>query len=107
MSTLLNVEPQEPSTLVVSTPLRDAQDTALPKLLHEYCRRDELAQALGRSPRTIDRWHVMREGPPRVQVGRTILYKVESVREWLRSREQQPLSIKTRRSLARKKKQEP
>ncbi len=58
-------------------------------VLEGFLRREELAQQLGLSPRTIDRWHALRNGPPRVCLGRTILYRVESVREWLRSREQQ------------------
>jgi len=45
----------------------------LPKLvLDGFLRRQELAQQLGLSPRTIDRWEALRKGPPRVCVGRTI-----------------------------------
>ena len=53
-----------------------------------YITREELAGAINKSVRTIDRWDVHRVGPPRVVIGRTILYRVESVREWLQSREQ-------------------
>jgi predicted DNA-binding transcriptional regulator AlpA len=65
-------------------------------LLQGFLRREELAQQLGLSPRTIDRWQALRKGPPRVCVGRTILYNVESVRDWLRSREQELPSVKKR-----------
>ncbi len=68
-------------------------------ILDGFLRREELAKELGCSARTIDRWHALREGPPRVQVGRTILYNIQSVRDWLRSREQQPPSMKNRRTL--------
>ena len=54
-------------------------------ILDGFITREQLAAELGKSPRTIDRWEVRRIGPPRVIVGRTILYRVESVREWLRS----------------------
>lgn len=57
-------------------------------LLDGYLRREELAQQLRVSPRTIDRWQTLRCGPPRVTIGRTILYNLESVRHWLRSNEQ-------------------
>ena len=42
------------------------------------------------SPKTsaIDRWHTLRIGPPRVSVGRKVLYRRDSVRAWLQSREQ-------------------
>ena len=43
---------------------------------------------LGVSARTIDRWQSLRCGPQRVAVGRTILYSLDSVRQWLESREQ-------------------
>jgi predicted DNA-binding transcriptional regulator AlpA len=56
--------------------------------LDGYLRREELARQLGVSARTIDRWQSLRCGPQRVAVGRTILYSLDSVRQWLESREQ-------------------
>ena len=44
--------------------------------------------------RTLERWHSLRIGPPRVRVGRTVLYKVEDVRAWL---EEQSSSKRKRR----------
>ncbi len=67
--------------------------------LDGYLRRDELAQHLGVSVRTIDRWDVEGKGPLRVTVGRTVLYSVSSVRTWLHAREQ-PVHAKRLRSLA-------
>ncbi len=61
-----------------------------PIVLRGYLRREELAQQFGLSTRTIDRWEALGQGPPRVAVGRTILYSVESVREWLLTRETRP-----------------
>ena len=96
--------PQDPSqelcTSVFDSPTPTGpalvSDTSL--VLEGFLRREELARQLGLSPRTIDRWQALREGPPRVHVGRTILYNVESVREWLRSREQKvPVPKKGRR----------
>lgn len=54
----------------------------------EYVTPDSLARSLGVSVRTLDRWNAKRSGPPRTVVGRTILYRRESVQEWLRSREE-------------------
>jgi predicted DNA-binding transcriptional regulator AlpA len=56
-------------------------------ILNGYLRREELARQFGLSTRTIDRWEALRIGPPRVHIGRTILYNVESVREWLLKRQ--------------------
>jgi predicted DNA-binding transcriptional regulator AlpA len=59
----------------------------------EYVEPKALAAELGVSWRTLHRWHVERLGPPRVVVGRTVLYRRESVRQWLLSREEsQPRS---------------
>ena len=69
-----------------------------PLVLEGFLRREQLAQQLGLSPRTIDRWEALRDGPPRVSVGRTILYNIQSVREWLLSREKPPFPRKRRRS---------
>lgn len=53
--------------------------------LCEYLTRDELARELGRSSRTLDRWAVLRIGPPRTRAGRAVLYSRTKVREWLES----------------------
>lgn len=82
--------PQEPCARPT-----DVQDTLPASLVLEgFLRREELAQQLGLSPRTIDRWEALRIGPPRVHIGRTILYSIQSVREWLLSREKQLLPAK-------------
>jgi hypothetical protein len=53
----------------------------------EYLTPQSLAKNLDVSVRTLDRWHVQRIGPPRTTIGRTVLYRRESVAAWLRSRE--------------------
>lgn len=89
-----------PQTL--STPLSDSRP--LVKLVLEgYLRREELAQQLRLSPRTIDRWEALRKGPPRISVGRTVLYNIQSVQEWLLSNERQPSPVETRRCYSRMK----
>jgi predicted DNA-binding transcriptional regulator AlpA len=57
-------------------------------LQEDYLERAELARQLGKSTRTLDRWHTLRIGPPRVVIGRMILYRRHSVLEWLASREE-------------------
>jgi predicted DNA-binding transcriptional regulator AlpA len=50
--------------------------------------RREAAQLLRVSQRTLDRWHLLGDGPPRVQCGpRTIRYRLTSICEWLCRRE--------------------
>ena len=70
-----------------SPPSNPQNQLSTPLVLAGYLRREELARQFGLSPRTIDRWEALRKGPPRVCIGRTILYQVESVRDWLRSNE--------------------
>jgi hypothetical protein len=53
----------------------------------EYLTPQSLAKNLDVSVRTLDRWHVQRIGPPRTTIGRTVLYRRESVTAWLRARE--------------------
>jgi predicted DNA-binding transcriptional regulator AlpA len=84
MLKLPNDLPQESSIPASQTP-----PSTLKLVLDGFLRREELAQQLDLSPRTIDRWEALRKGPPRVCVGRTVLYNVESVREWLKSQERQ------------------
>ena len=96
MSASPQLSPPEPST-----PNSDPQDKPIARLVLEgYLRREELAEQFGLSPRTIDRWEALRKGPPRVCVGRTILYRIDAVCEWLVSREQQALPARKRRSFS-------
>ncbi len=48
---------------------------------------ENLARKMGISLRTLARWNSLRIGPPRVVIGRTILYRLESVRQWMKDRE--------------------
>jgi FixJ family two-component response regulator len=48
-------------------------------ILAGYLNPKELAKALDVSERTIARWHHFREGPPRVEIGRKVYYRLESV----------------------------
>ena len=48
---------------------------------------EQLAQQLNVTTRTLQRWHVQRDGPPRVEIGRQIFYRTSSLDVWLSSRE--------------------
>lgn len=50
----------------------------------------EVAALLGVSLRTLSRWHVLRVGPTRCKVGRTVLYRKNAVESWLALNETQP-----------------
>ncbi len=45
------------------------------------------ARLLGVSTRTLARWHLRSEGPPRISYGRSIKYRGVSIEVWLRGRE--------------------
>lgn len=68
--------------------IQEKQDA--PEVLQGYLTRDDLAKQMGVHPRTLERWHRERQGPPCVMIGRFRLYRVAAVREWLESREQGP-----------------
>ena len=96
MSTLQQASPQEPIP-----PFSYPDDKPVVRLVLEgYLRREELAAQLGLNVRTLDRWEALRIGPPRVCVGRTILYNIQSVREWLDSHEHQAFPTKRRRGFS-------
>jgi hypothetical protein len=56
-------------------------------LLSDYFTQEEAATELKVSPRTIDRWRRLDEGPPITKLGRRILYRRSSVQASLRARE--------------------
>ena len=43
----------------------------------------EAAQSLHVSPRTLDRWHTLRKGPPRFLVGGRVAYDLRDIVRWL------------------------
>jgi hypothetical protein len=57
-------------------------------ILADYLPRPKLAKQLGVSTRTLDRWAALRTGPPVTYIGASPHYSTESVRSWLKSREQ-------------------
>lgn len=59
------------------------------EVLAEYLTRDDLAQQLGRSTRTLGRWERQRVGPAVTKVGNRILYHIDDVRAWLRAQRQE------------------
>lgn len=74
----------------------------LSSILAGYLTQRDLAQALGVSERTIARWHHFREGPPRVEFGRKVFYRLESVSAWIASCERpEPRAGRTRRTRLR------
>ncbi len=57
-------------------------------LLAEYMTPTQCAAELGIDKRTLERWHRLRQAPPRTKVGKRVLYRRAAVADWLRSCEQ-------------------
>ena len=57
-------------------------------LLEGFMSQEQLCGWLCISKRTLHRWNLRRQGPPRIKVGNKILYSRRAVAEWLSSREQ-------------------
>jgi predicted DNA-binding transcriptional regulator AlpA len=56
----------------------------------EFMSERELALALGKTVRTLHRWHAERTGPTRTLAGRAVLYARKNVQQWMESQEQRP-----------------
>ena len=56
-------------------------------ILEDYQTKKELADAIDKSPRTLDRWDRLGIGPPRTIIGRTVLYRRTSTQKWLAAKE--------------------
>jgi hypothetical protein len=62
--------------------------------LADYFEEQDFAAVVDRDLRTIRRWHSSRTGPPRIRVGRKILYRKSAVIRWLEQNETGTLSGK-------------
>jgi hypothetical protein len=51
--------------------------------------------------RTLGRWDAARIGPPRIKVGKLVLFDLAKLPAWLASRETQPVRAAGRRRSAR------
>jgi predicted DNA-binding transcriptional regulator AlpA len=59
-----------------------------PGLLSDYVSKEQLAQELRRTTRTLDRWLLHGNGPAYVRLGRRVLFRKGSIEEWLLGQEQ-------------------
>jgi len=66
-------------------------------LLADYLDKHELAREFKVTPRTIDRWHVMRTGPKRVLLGQRVLYRRADVIAWLAEQDEKLVGRPRRR----------
>jgi predicted site-specific integrase-resolvase len=64
------------------------------RILDDYATPAQLAYELGINPITLMRWHLARKGPPRTKMGRRILYRRESVAQWLASQQERPVVVR-------------
>ena len=62
-------------------------------IFNEYMPEADFAKLAGVSLQSLRLWHRLRKGPPRVKVGRTILYRRAAVEQWLRKHETQPVEF--------------
>src|SRR4051812_36988535 len=54
---------------------------------HRYAAAERVAEMFGVTPRTLARWDNARIGPPKIKVGKLVLYDLSKVPEWLATRE--------------------
>ncbi len=75
-------------------------EDAAAALMQGWMGRREIAEALGISATTLQRWQTRRIGPPCVRIGRRVFYRADAFREWMISRERGPV-VSTRAGSAR------
>ncbi len=63
-------------------------------LMQGWMGRREVADALGISATTLQRWQTRRIGPPCVRIGRRVFYRADAFREWMIARERGPVVSK-------------
>jgi hypothetical protein len=62
-----------------------------------YVTADTLAAMLGITGRTLCRWDAARIGPPKIKIGKLILFNLAKLPAWLATRETEPLRTAGRR----------
>ena len=62
-----------------------------------YVTAPRLATTFNVTLRTLNRWDAARVGPPKIKIGKLILFDLAKVTEWLASRETEPVRAPGRR----------
>jgi hypothetical protein len=57
---------------------------------HRYVTAERLASMLGVTVRTLARWNASRIGPPKITIGKTVLFDLAKLPDWLATRETPP-----------------
>lgn len=73
------------------TAIHDSGDGVVVIAGRRYFKPEYLAEILGKSLRTLARWHEQRIGPPRIKVGNQPLYDEAKLPAWLAEHESKPL----------------
>jgi hypothetical protein len=55
-----------------------------------YVTAERLASMLGVTVRTLARWNASRIGPPKISIGKTVLFDLAKLPDWLVTHETQP-----------------
>ncbi|MDE2284741.1 MAG: helix-turn-helix domain-containing protein [Hyphomicrobiales bacterium] len=82
----------------MNEPSDQTNPTATSALLDGWLTRARVADEIGVSVDTLQRWETARTGPPCVRIGRKVLYRADAFREWLISRERAPIAGKATRA---------
>lgn len=69
-----------------ASPPRDERGGVPAPLLADYLTREQTAEELHLAVRTLERWKVLRIGPPQVRIGARVYYHRRRVAEWLAQR---------------------
>jgi hypothetical protein len=56
-----------------------------------YATGRRIAEMLGVTERTLARWNAARIGPPKIKIGKVVLYELSRLSDWLASREIAPV----------------
>jgi predicted DNA-binding transcriptional regulator AlpA len=87
--------PHEPAPAMVppvigSRPPASIAESEIAIGARRYVSAQRVASMLGVSTRTLSRWDAAGAGPPKIKVGKLILFDLGKLTEWLASRETRP-----------------
>jgi len=69
----------------------EVPDNDTRSITDEYAERNEAAAYLRVCRKTLERWQSAGTGPAITKIGRTVYYRWETLRNWVASRECQPI----------------
>jgi hypothetical protein len=91
INSIPSADTTDPGTLMAGESKSTLAETGEVEIAgRKYVTAERLASILGVTVRTLARWNASRIGPPKISIGKTVLFELAKLPDWLVTHETRP-----------------